>query len=372
MGFIMIADKRILLVDDDESIRSSLTYFFRKKTKTFQAVESAEKAERLLSHDKDWDVVISDYKLPGMDGIAFLKRLRTHQSTVLVALITAYANMEIITEALRAGIHDFIPKPLKAGMISDAIERMLAKKADLAEVVVHPPADTGDEKTEGVGEDLEFIIQKVTHQMNNSFTALRGKAELGMQKSHQAKEGEKFAEILDILASVEALNKELMSFGKALTRRPFVPVDVMKLIRQRAFAHSAMIHESGVRLCIKALEGASFVVSTCEEPLIHIFDNILINAVQSVAGLEDRDKEVTVSVDPQIEGILVRVDDNGVGMPPKTLEKACLNGFTTKPDGNGLGLFISNRLCQIISAGMRMDSREGWGTTVELTIPRRT
>ena len=69
------------------------------------------------------------------------------------------------------------------------------------------------------------------------------------------------------------------------------------------------------------------------------------------------------------DAIVVKVTDNGVGMSPETLEKACLSGFTTKPDGNGLGLFITHRLCQVIKASMRMDSREGQGTTVTLALP---
>jgi signal transduction histidine kinase len=367
----MIADKRILLVDDDKSIRTSLTYYFRKKTKTFKAVASAEEAERVLYQDRDWDVVISDYKLPGMDGIAFLKRLRASQSQVLVALITAYASMDIVTEALRAGIHDFIQKPLKAGMISDAIERMLVKSADHHSEVVHYSDDTCEAEEERWREDLEFTIQKVTHQMNNTFMALRGKAELGLRKTSGTDDVAKFADILDILKSGETLNKELMAFGKALTTRSFMPVDVMELIRQRTFAHAAMLHEAGVRLCIKNVARAPFIVSTCEEPLNHIIDNIFINAIQGFAGIADRKKEITVTVGSRKGDVVVRVEDNGIGMTPQTLEKAGLNGFTTKPDGNGLGLFICSKLCQVINVSMRMDSREGQGTAVTLTIPHR-
>jgi len=365
----MIADKRILLVDDDKSIRTSLAYYFRKKTKTFKTVASAEEAERVLAQDKEWDVVISDYKLPGMDGIAFLKRLRANQSQVLVALITAYANLDIVTEALRVGIHDFIQKPLKAAMISDAIERMLAKSAKRDDAAVQFADNTGQEKNENWREDLEFTIQKVTHQMNNTFMALRGKAELGLRKTPLTDDVTKFADILEILESVETLNKELMSFGKALTRRPFLPLDVMELIRRRTFAHAAMFHKAGVRLCIKNVAKIPYIVSTCEEPLIHILDNILINAVQGLAAAEGRKKEITVTVGLQNASVVVRVEDNGVGMNEHTLKKARLNGFTTRPDGNGLGLFITDKLCQIINATMQMKSLEGLGTTVSLEIP---
>lgn len=366
----MIADKRILLVDDDKSIRTSLAYYFRKKTKTFKAVASAEEAEQVLAQDRAWDVVISDYKLPGMDGITFLKRLRANQSQVLVALITAYANMDIVTEALRVGIDDFIQKPLKAAMISDAIERMLAKSSGCKDTAVQMTDDAGEENDESWREDLEFTIQKVTHQMNNTFMALRGKAELGLRKTPRIDNGTQFADILDILESVEALNKQLMTFGKVLTRRPFMPLDIMELVRRRTFAHSAMFHKAGVRLCIKNVAKAPFIVSTCEEPLIHILDNILINAVQGFATVEGREKEITVTVGSQDGCIVVRVDDNGVGMDEHTLNNARLNGFTTKPDGNGLGLFITDKLCRTIHASMRMESSEGQGTTVLLEIPR--
>ena len=66
-----LKDMQILLVDDDESIRSSTTYYFRKKTHAFLTVETAEEALKLIDSLK-WDIIISDYQLPGMNGIAFL------------------------------------------------------------------------------------------------------------------------------------------------------------------------------------------------------------------------------------------------------------------------------------------------------------
>jgi two-component system CheB/CheR fusion protein len=105
--------------------------------------------------------------------------------------------------------------------------------------------------------------------------------------------------------------------------------------------------------------------------LFHILDNILINALQGVAGVHDRPKKISVAVVCGAAAIVVQVRDNGVGMSPETLEKSCTNGFTTKPDGNGLGLFITNRLCQVIKASLRMESREGQGTTVTLALPRQ-
>ena len=365
----MISGKAVLLVDDDESIRTSLTYFFRKKTRAFLALPSAESALDLLKKETDWDAVISDFKLPGMDGIAFLKEVKKHVPKMKTALITAYANVDIVTEALRAGVHDFIQKPFKATMIAEALRRMGSECPDGQEAVVLHADDDEPGKDECWREDLEFTIQKVTHQMNNAFTALRGKAELGLRKPPESGDSAKFVEILDILTSVEALNKELMSFGKALTPRPFTDLDVMALIRRRSFDHAAMLHNTGVRLQIKNAEGGPFLVTTCEDPLIHVLDNILINAIQGVAEVKNREKEIIVTAVPQGTHMRVQVTDNGVGMDPETLSRACRSGFTTKPDGNGLGLFITKRLCQIIKAELHLESQAGNGTTVTLRLP---
>lgn len=366
----MIADQSILLVDDDESIRTSMTYFFQKKTRRFSAVPSAEAAMTLLQQESDWDAVISDFKLPGMDGLEFLRRIKHRLPGTKTALITAYASMDVVTDALRAGIHDFIPKPFKAGMVADAIQRMTGNTPETPDAVVPREAAGEERQDDSWRGDLEFTIQKVTHQMNNAFTALRGKAELGLLKTPRAEATDKFADILEILASVEALNKELMSFGKALTRRPFTAVDVMDLIRERTLAHTPRFHAVGARLTIKDAEGGPFLVSTCSEPLTHILDNILINAVHGVSEVTERNREITVEVFSRGERIVLRISDNGIGMDPDTLAKSCLNGFTTKPDGNGLGLFITKRLCRIIMASMHMESRRGQGTTVTLDLGR--
>ncbi len=365
----MISDKRILLVDDDESIRTSMEYFFRKKTRRFKSVASAELALDLLEVETGWDAVISDLKLPGMDGITFLTRVKKRQPQIKTALITAYASMDVVTEALRAGIHDFIQKPLKAGMISDALDRMTAKPGGAA-AEVNLYADGAVEDKDGRWrEDLEFTIQKVTHQMNNAFAALRGKAELGLYKTPEPDAADRFVDILEILSSAETLNKELMSFGKALTRRPFRPLDVLELIHHRTLAHADLIHAAGIQITIRNAAEGPFIASTCKEPLVHILDNILINAFQSVAGIERRGKQITIATARQAERIMVAITDNGIGMNPETLERACSKGFTTKSDGNGLGLFITSRLCQVIKASMRMDSGEGRGTTVTLALP---
>ena len=87
--FNELKDIRILLVDDDELIRDSLSMAFKNRYCAFIACESAEEALQVLGSD-GFDIIISDFKLPGMDGLAFLKSAaRIFPGSVRI-LITAF------------------------------------------------------------------------------------------------------------------------------------------------------------------------------------------------------------------------------------------------------------------------------------------
>jgi two-component system response regulator TtrR len=83
--------KKILLIDDDEWIRDSMGSFFDSEGCLFQAVESAEAGIDSL-RGGDYDIIIADYRLPGMDGLAFFNRIRASHATAIKILITAYGD----------------------------------------------------------------------------------------------------------------------------------------------------------------------------------------------------------------------------------------------------------------------------------------
>ena len=105
--FSKLRHMRILLIDDDEWIRDSLRIFFEGEGCQLQALETAEEGLELLK-GQDYDVIITDYRLPGMDGLDFLKRIQDSHSGTMTILITAYGNEGVVAEAKRIGIQDFI------------------------------------------------------------------------------------------------------------------------------------------------------------------------------------------------------------------------------------------------------------------------
>ncbi len=126
--FDRIKNMKILLVDDDEWIRDSLSLFFEAEGCNLLTFETAE--EGLESVRKQaYDIVISDYKLPGMDGLEFFRRVKEKQPKILGVLITAYANCEIVNESKKIGVKDIIPKPFTSEDVEMSLSRIIGKSA---------------------------------------------------------------------------------------------------------------------------------------------------------------------------------------------------------------------------------------------------
>ena len=100
----------MLLVDDDEWIRDSLSLFFEGEGCHLAAVETAEEGMEILK-DQNYDIIIVDYRLPGMDGLEFLEQIKDSHPDALRLLITAYGSKDVFLKASKIGVQGFIDKP---------------------------------------------------------------------------------------------------------------------------------------------------------------------------------------------------------------------------------------------------------------------
>jgi len=125
--FSKLRDMKILLVDDDEWIRHSMSILFEYEGCHLIALETAEEGLEALKN-QDYELIIIDYKLPGMDGLEFLKRSqRTHPDAIKV-LITAYGSIEVTSEAYRLGVRDIIKKPFTIEAVEESLMRLLKER----------------------------------------------------------------------------------------------------------------------------------------------------------------------------------------------------------------------------------------------------
>ena len=114
--FSEIRGMKILLVDDDEWIRDSLRIFFETEGCHVLVLETAEEGLSAIK-DQTYDLIIVDYKLPGLYCIEFLKRIRHIQPDAIKLMITAYRDENVVSEAKKLKVQGFIEKPFTSETI---------------------------------------------------------------------------------------------------------------------------------------------------------------------------------------------------------------------------------------------------------------
>ena len=117
----------ILIVDDEELIRTTLSIKLDQDGYTTKTVESGENALKVLKSES-FDVVLTDLKMIGMDGIELLRQVKRLQPDIEVIILTGYASLESAIEALRNEAYDYLLKPINDSKLRIIIKRCLEKK----------------------------------------------------------------------------------------------------------------------------------------------------------------------------------------------------------------------------------------------------
>jgi NtrC-family two-component system response regulator AlgB len=118
----------ILVVDDEKNIRSHLSTYVASLGHRVGSASNAAEALAALERET-FEIVISDVRMPGLDGLALLREARQRQADLVVVLMTAYATVPQAVEAMRAGAYDYLVKPFSLDQVGLLLRRVLEVKA---------------------------------------------------------------------------------------------------------------------------------------------------------------------------------------------------------------------------------------------------
>ncbi|MCS7215753.1 MAG: response regulator [Thermodesulfovibrio sp.] len=117
--------EKILIVDDEPDMLKLLSMILREKT-PYDVITTNNPIEAVqLVKTTDFDLIITDLKMPGLDGLQLLEEVKKKNEDIPVVIITAYGTIDSATEAIEKGGFDFITKPFKKEQILFTIERAL-------------------------------------------------------------------------------------------------------------------------------------------------------------------------------------------------------------------------------------------------------
>ena len=128
-------DKTILVVDDEQNMRVALYEALSRNGYQVSVAENGKMALDMLGRNLP-DLVIADIKMPEMDGIEMLQRIRRQNINVPVLIMTGYATVATAVEAMKLGICDYILKPFPVEVIEEAVANVFQLGQDEAAVIM--------------------------------------------------------------------------------------------------------------------------------------------------------------------------------------------------------------------------------------------
>ena len=120
---------RVLVVDDEEIVRESLTGWLRKDGYTVQSAHDGRAALDAVAANR-FSIVLLDLKMPGMDGLAVIREAKRYKADLPVIIITGHGDVSLAVEAMKLGAVDFLEKPFDDDLLLAAVRAALNRDSD--------------------------------------------------------------------------------------------------------------------------------------------------------------------------------------------------------------------------------------------------
>ncbi|MBI5686677.1 MAG: hybrid sensor histidine kinase/response regulator [Verrucomicrobia bacterium] len=377
---------RILVVDDEQSIRLTLQEFLQEAGYHVEVAEDAKAAQQLLK-DGNFDVVVSDIVLPRISGVELLQAIRKESPRVLVIMMTGQPAVDTAAAAVRAGAFDYLFKPVPKEAILRCVGNAAKFKAvederlRLAEANRRYQEDLERQHQQlrdnyARLRELETLRDNLTHMIIHDLRAPLSIAlgYLDLVKDHAAsKLGSDDMGYLDtILMNICRLNDMIGSLldisrletgNMPLNRRA---CDVTTLARSVMESFDSLVE--GRRLVFDSPSPS--VMASCDEEITR---RVLGNLLQNSLKFTPKDGSIRVAVSRKDGMVRLEVSDTGPGIAPeyhgRIFEKF---GYVAKPVhqySTGLGLTFCKLAVEAQGGQIGIESEVGKGSTFWFTLP---
>jgi signal transduction histidine kinase len=373
----MAAPLRVLLVEDSEDDAQLLLVEMRRGgyEPTWQRVAQAAAMKAALAASP-WDLVISDYRMPGFSAFDALHVLQESGLDLPFIIVSGVIGEDTAVRAMKSGAHDYIMKN-NLVRLTPVIDREL-REAEVRQERKHLEAQLlQSQKLEAVGR----LASGVAHDFNNLLTVIVGRGEF--VRGHLARHRLPVQDVDLIVATAQraaALTRQLLAFSRKQMLRP-QPLDLNAVVIEVEPMLSRLLGEHiRLRLALAVDLGA---VKADPGQLEQVIVNLAINARDAMPGggqlvIETANVQLDDAECRRHEGVrpgphvMVAVTDTGVGMSVETRAHLFEPFFTTKrPDGGaGLGLATVYGIVGQSGGAIAVSSDLGRGASFKIYLPR--
>jgi signal transduction histidine kinase len=367
----------ILLVDDEPDIRDVLSLSLHDMGYDVYEAENGDEALRIFK-DKQPSMVMTDIKMPGMDGIELLKKIKHENPETEVIMITGHGDMDLAIRSLKCEATDFITKPINVDALELALQRVreriftrqkLQEYTENLEILLH-------EKTELQSHlaSLGLMIGSISHGIKGLLTALDGGIYLldsGIAKENEVRIKEGWDTVKLTVERIRKMVMDILFYAKERDLR-LERIDVRNFVEEIAKEIEPKFKSQKV----KFVDDFEANLGEFEVDVIYLHSallNIIENGID--ACLEDKIKkshQIIFAARRHEDRIILEITDNGSGMDSETQDKIFTPFFSSKGNrGTGLGLFIANTIVEQHGGEIKVASKVGQGTRFKIMIPRK-
>jgi signal transduction histidine kinase len=375
-------EKQVLLVDDEPGILKVLGISLADRGYRVLTAESGEEALRLF-HEARPEVILTDIKMPGMDGIELLKIIKEESPNTEVIMITGHGEMELAIQSLKHDASDFITKPIHDEALDIALRRAIEKlsyKSKLKEYTENLEKLV-EEKSRKLVEAERFAavgqtVAGLAHAIKNITAGLTGGMyvlEKGIDLENRTYLSQGWQMIKGNVQKIKGVAVDLLNYAKE--REPeYQFCDPNGPAREVCDLMLSRAAEMGVAL--KIAPAQSLPHAWFDREGIHrVLLNLVTNAIDACTDISCASKTCEVSLrtsKPQGWAVEYEVMDNGCGMDEETRKKIFQVFFSTKGSrGTGLGLMIAKKIVDEHGGVIDLSSEKGNGTVFRVRLPEK-
>lgn len=392
---------KILIVDDDEVDRLSISRALKKSGISMERVEATTAAEAIAAlHASPFDCIFLDYYLPDQDGLSLIHHLRAEGIKTPLIVLTGQGDEKIAVESMKAGASDYLSKSkLAADQLASVLKNAVRiYRAELQASSVYQQLQATNELLLRQNEELKKQKQKIelqnlellkaskiksqflatmSHELRTPMNAIIGFSQVLLRQSkgsvnvHQQTMIERILSnsknLLDLVNDILDLSK--IEAGR-LELRP-EPCDLLQLLETTIGQLRCLAEEKNLTVQVRSTLPHSRAFNDSMR-VRQVLVNLLSNAIKFTNS-----GKVSVELsEPKPGWVAIAVQDSGIGIAPEDLKRIFEifrqidQTLNRQYGGTGLGLAITRSLVEMMGGEITVESHLGEGSTFTIEIPR--
>lgn len=341
---------RVLVIDDDESIRS-LVESMLSDAYILETAESAVRALETIEIFKP-NIVVTDVRMPEIDGIVFLQQAKKVNPAILFIIVTGFSNKTMAISAIREGAYDFVEKPFSKEALVNSVKRAANSIYSSLELREARNRSVQSEKLAAVG----MMAGSIIHELMNPIAIIDGVAHRmlkqvvdGQIAPDTFKEG--CEKIINLVERVVKVKNSMRNMVRQTSEKPEL-CGIQAIIEDATNLAGYLAKQKSITIAVQPIpEGLEIVCRRVE--ISQIILNLLNNAIHAVESQLVRN--VVIECADLGDQISISITDSGKGIPESEREKIFTMFYTTKPVGKGTGLGLSTSRQIALNHGGTLD-----------------